>query len=156
MRVVSKVALFLVSLSLIQPAFAEDDPKKDAIHARQSQMELQAFSAGPLFAMAKGDMPYDAAMAKRMAENLKLLDEIDIGSAWMKGTSNMEYPDDTRALPKIWAEDSKVRELGKEYGKAVEELVTAAGNGREALSEKVKAVGKACKNCHDDYRKKDE
>lgn len=155
MRVVSKLGLFVFAVALTLPVLADKDPKKDAIHARQGLMELRAFSAGPLFAMAKGDMPYDAEMAKSMANNLKLLNEIDIGRAWMKGTSNEDYPDDTRALPKIWEKDSEIRKRGKDYGKAVDELVSVAGNGRDALGEKVKGLGKACKNCHDDYRKKE-
>jgi cytochrome c556 len=138
------------------PVLADKDPKKSAIKARQAEMQLRSFNAGPLFAMAKGDMPYDAEMANKLAANLKLMLDLDNGRAWIKGTSNEDYPDDTTALPDIWETWPEIADYGKEYGKAVNELAAAAGNGREALAEQVKGLGKACKNCHDDFREEDE
>lgn len=157
MRSLSKVTLVLVGLSLTLPAFAADrDPKKDAIKARQAEMQLRKFNAGPLFAMAKGDMPYDAKTAQTLANNLKLLLDLDNGRAWMKGTSNEDYPDETTALPKIWNTWPKIADYGKEYAKAVNDLAAVAGNGADALRGKIKALGGACKDCHDDFREEDE
>lgn len=155
MRVVTKVGLLLIALSLSAPAFAaERDPKKDAIKARQAEMTLRAFNAGPLFAMAKGQMPYNGELAGMLAGNLKALLAFNNGRAWMKGTDNGAYPDDTTALPKIWETMPEIGKYGKEYGMAVNELAAVAGSGQDALKEKVGALGKACKNCHDEFRKK--
>jgi cytochrome c556 len=152
MRVATPIGLLLIGLSITLTVVAAEDPKKSAIHARQGEMFIRAFNAGPLFAMAKGDMPYDAAMAKKLADNLKTLNQVDNGRAWMQGTSNKDYPDDTEALPEIWESDSEIRDKAKDYAKAVDALAAVAGNGREAMGEKVKDLGKACKGCHDDYR----
>jgi cytochrome c556 len=155
-RFVHLLGLLLIGLSIALPASAAKDPKKDAIKARQGEMHLRSFNAGPLFAMAKGKMPYDAEMAKKLANNLKLMLDLDNGRAWMKGTSNKDYPDDTTALPKIWETWPDIADYGKKYAKAVNEVAAVAGNGQDALKGKIKDLGKACKNCHDDFRKKDE
>lgn len=157
MRSLSKPALLFIGLSFVaSPALADKDPKKSAIKARQGEMQLRAFNAGPLFAMAKGDMPYDAEMAAKLAGNLKLLLDLDNGRAWMKGTSNEDYPDETTALPEIWSTWPEIADYGKEYAKAVKALATVAGDGRDALKSKVKDLGQACKDCHDEFREEDE
>ncbi len=148
-------ALSLVGLAIALPASADNDPKKVAIKARQGEMSLRVFNAGPLFAMAKGDMPYDAQLAEKLAGNLKALLSLDNSRAWMPGTSTDEYANDTKALPKIWEADSKIGEAGKKYKEAVASLAEVAGKGPDAMKEKANDLGKACKGCHDDYRKKE-
>ncbi|MDH5547788.1 MAG: cytochrome c [Gammaproteobacteria bacterium] len=156
MRLVTTGILLAAMFSVAMPTFAAKDPKKGAIKARQGEMQLRAFNAGPLFAMAKGDMPYDAKKAQMLADNLKLMLGLKNGAAWMEGTSNKDYPDDTTALPKIWETWPKIADYGKDYGKAVNELASVAGNGQSELGKAVKGLGKACKSCHDEFRKKDE
>src|SRR6056297_1670064 len=99
MNKLSKTGLILIGLMLSAPGFAAKDPNKDAIEARQGEMELRSFFAGPLFAMAKGKVPYDAEKAQMLSDNLVKLMDIDISSSWVKGTDNKAYPDDTTALP---------------------------------------------------------
>lgn len=150
-----KFGLIVIGLSFIAPAFAaEKDPNLKLIKARQSDMQIRSFSAGPLFGMAKGKMPYDAELASKLANNLKTLLELDMGRAWKKGTGNDAYPGKTTALPKIWTNYPDVAEKGKAYAKAVDELVAVAGNGLDALKGTIGAVGKGCKGCHDNFREK--
>ena len=102
MKFTTKLLILLVGASLVLPVYADKkDPKLGAIKARKAEMLLRSFNAGPLFAMAKGKMPYDAKKATTMANNLKVLLELNNGAAWMQGTSNKEYKKDTTALPKI-------------------------------------------------------
>lgn len=154
MKNMTKMAVVLLGCALAMPGFAAKDPKKSAIKARQGEMQLRAFSAGPLFAMAKGKMPYDAAKAQAMADNLVKLMEVDISASWMKGTDNKAYPDDTTTLPKLWTTYPEIADYGKKYAKAVKELAAVAGNGQDQLKSKVGALGKSCKSCHDDFREK--
>jgi cytochrome c556 len=154
MNTLSKIAVVLIGLSLTMPGFAAKDPKKGAIKARQGEMQLRAFFAGPLFAMAKGKMPYDAAKAQMHADSLVKLMDIDISASWMKGTDNKAYPDDTTSLPEIWTTYPEISKYGKKYATAVKELAAVAGNGEKALKGKIGALGKSCKSCHDDFREK--
>lgn len=136
-------------------AAAEDDPNLLLIETRQGEMEIRAFSAGPLFHMAKGEIPYDAEQAAKLANNLKVLLDLDIGGAWAAGTGKDKYPDETDALPEVWSTYPEVAEHGKEYANAVNELAAVAGDGLDALRSKIGGLGDACKGCHDDFREKE-
>ena len=101
MKLITRLGLLLIGLSLITPGFAAKDPNQKAIKARQGEMQLRSFNAGPLFGMAKGDIEYDAELAATLAGNLKLMLDLDNGRAWPTGSDNSVY-DDTTATPKIW------------------------------------------------------
>ncbi|MGR9091804.1 MAG: c-type cytochrome [Gammaproteobacteria bacterium] len=134
---------------------ADEDPNLLLIEARQGEMELRSFSAGPLFYMAKGKIPYDAEQAAKLANNLKVLLQLDIGAAWAADTGNDKYPGKTEARPEIWSTYPEVAERGKEYAHAVNELAAVAGDGLDALRAKIGGLGDACKGCHDDFREKE-
>ena len=153
MKLIPKLFLLAVGLTMLTPGFAENDPLKNAIKARQGEMQLRAFNAGPLFGMVRGKIPYDAEFATTLVNNLKILLDIDNGRAWQEGTDIGAYPDDTTALPEIWTTYPEVAEYGKKYAAAVNELSAVAGNGLDGLKPKVSALGDACKGCHDKFRK---
>ena len=152
MRIASKLFFLIIGLALAAPGFAAKDPLKNAMKARQGEMQLRAFNVGPLFAMAKGKIDYDAAMANKLAGNLKLLLDLDTSRHWPKGSDIDNYMGDTTALPKIWTTYPEIGEYGKKYATAVNELAAEAGNGVDALKSKISAVGKSCKGCHDEFR----
>ena len=156
MKMITKACLLAVglTLTLTTTAFAADDPLMKAIKARQGEMQLRSFNAGPLFGMAKGKIDYDAEMAKKLAGNLKLLLDLDNGRAWAKGSDNENYAGKTTSLPKIWTTYPEIGEYGKKYVMAVNELAAVAGDGRDALKSKIGALGKSCKGCHDEFREK--
>ena len=154
MKILTRIGLLLVGVTLTLPVFANKDPNLKLLKARQGEMQLRAYNAGPLFAMAKGDIEYDAAMAAKLAANLKQLTDLDMGRAWAQGTGNDKYEGKTTALPKIWTTYPEVAEYGKRYKQAVNELAAVAGDGRDALKSKIGALGKSCKACHDDFREK--
>ncbi len=154
MKTATKLCLLIIGLTLAAPVFAGKDPLKNAIKARQGEMQLRAFNVGPLFGMAKGKIEYDADLAKKLARNLKLMLDLDNGRAWAKGSDIDSYMGDTTALPKIWTTYPEISKYGKKYVAAVNELATVAGDGRDALKSKMGAVGKSCKGCHDEFREK--
>ena len=154
MKFAPRLCLLLLGLSFVSPAFAAKDPNLKLIKARQSEMQLRSFNVGPLFGMAKGKMDYNAEAASKLANNLKMLLDLDMGRAWAQGTDNDKYLGKTTALPKVWNTYPEINKYGKKYKQAVNELAMAAGNGRDALKSKIGAVGKACKACHDDFREK--
>lgn len=152
MRIATRLCLLIVGLTLTAPGFAAQDPLKNAIKARQGEMQLRAFNVGPLFAMAKGKIDYDAAMASKLAGNLKLLLDLDASRHWPKGSDIDNYMGDTTALPEIWTTYPEIGNYGKKYAQAVNELAAEAGNGVEALKSKIGPVGDSCKGCHDEFR----
>ena len=154
MKFATKLCLMLVALTFAAPGFAAKDPNLKLLKARQGEMQLRSFNAGPLFGMAKGKVEYDAELASTLANNLKTQLSLDMGRAWKKGTDNAAYPGKTTSLPKIWSTYPEISNYGKKYKTAVNELAAAAGNGLDALKPKVSALGKTCKGCHDEFREK--
>lgn len=154
MITMKQVCLLLIGIALTGTSFAGEDPLLNAIKARQGEMQLRSFNAGPLFGMAKGKIDYDAEMAKTLAGNLKLLLDLDNGRAWAQGSDNENYAGKTTALPNIWTTYPEISDYGKKYVMAVNELAAAAGNGQDALRSKIGALGKSCKGCHDEFREK--
>lgn len=157
------VKKLIIGLSLTGAVFAtmpqayaaDDDPIAKAIKARRAGFQLYSFYAGHLFAMAKGDMDYDAELASTMANNLNAVVNLNNGSMWPQGSDNKARKGKTRAKPNIWKADSEIGEKSKALKTAVADLAPVAGNGLDALREKMGAVGNGCKGCHDDYRAKD-
>ena len=152
MKTISKICLLLVGVSLLTPGLAAKDPNLKLLKARQGEMQLRAYNVGPLFGMAKGKIEYDAALASKLANNLKTQLSLDIGGTWKQGTDVDAYPGKTTALGKIWSTYPEISNYGKKYANAVNELADAAGNGLDALKPKISAVGKTCKGCHDEFR----
>ena len=154
MKITTKLLVAIVTLAVAAPIIAAQDPLKNAIKARQGEMQLRSFNAGPLFAMAKGQIDYDAALAAKLAGNLKLMLDLDNGRAWAKGSDIDNYMGETTALPKIWTTYPEISKYGKKYAAAVTDLAAVASNGPDALKSKIGALGKACKGCHDEFREK--
>jgi len=134
------------------------DPSEKAVSARRGFMQVQSFNAGPLFGMLKGKVPYDAKRAQMLANNLKLISQMSNGAAmWPKNSDNAKpaLKGKTRALPAIWAAGSDVGSKWENWRKAVAELAAVAGDGKDALSAKVKALGGTCGACHKAFRAKE-
>lgn len=114
-------------------------------------MRLNSFNLGPLGAMAKGELPYDAAVAAAAAKNLAAIAAMDQSRIWAKRTGQPEN-EGTRALPAIWEtpDDFSTKVAGLRTATAA--LADAAGTDLEALRAGMGDVGKACGACHKAYR----
>ena len=155
----NKITKTLVSASVLlavvaAPALADKATEK-MIKARQGYYQMVRHNAGPLIAMAKGEMEYDAEKATAAANNLKTLSMLDNSSLFAPGSSKEEMPGKTRALKKIWETFPAIGEKGKDYKMAVDAIAAGAGNGLDALRPLVKDLGASCKGCHDEYRADD-
>ena len=149
-------AVCIISSSLLtQTVHADDDPVLKAIKARQAGFQLYSFYAGHLFAMAKGEMEYDAELASTMAQNLNTVANLSNGAMWPQGSDNEAYAGKTRALPEIWTTYPAIGEKSQALKDATAAMVEVAGNGLDALRSKIGAVGQSCKGCHDDFRAED-
>lgn len=145
------LALLIASLTLSPATWAADSPEETAIEAREGVMHIRAFNLGHLVAMVKKEVDYDAEAAQTYADNLKFLNQLDMRTAWMDGTSSDDYME-TRAKPQIWDEMDKFADHGKKEAEAADQLAAVAGDGLKALAPAVKDLAQTCKGCHDDYR----
>jgi cytochrome c556 len=158
-RIIGKLGIgALCAAVLLAPAIGaaeERDVGAEAINARQGFMDVVVWEAGPLFSMAKGEMPYSDAIAAGHAANLKALSQYGFPGLFLAGTSKADRPGKTRALADIWADPAKFQKAYDDWGAAVAKLAEEAGNGKEALGAAVGALGKACGGCHKPFRAKD-
>lgn len=122
-----------------------------AVKARKAHMQLYAFHLGTLGGMAKGEIDYDAEAASAAADALAALVQMPQGGYWLPG-SDSDSIEGTRALPAIWATDSKAGEAGQAMFDAAMAMQAAAGTDLASLQGAMGALGGACGGCHKPYR----
>jgi len=148
-------ALFAATLGLVTalataPAAAQYRNADAAIKYRQSAMYLQNNHMGRLFAMIKGDVPFDAKVAAENIEIIALLNSRVQFAAFIEGSDK----GNTRAKPEIWTEKDK---FAARVAKSQEDVLKLAAAGKTGNLDQIKAaagaVGESCKACHDAYQK---
>jgi cytochrome c556 len=144
-------ALFAAAAALAAaPAFA--DPAEDAVAARQGFFKLLGAEMGPLAAMAKGEVPYDAERAKGHAADLAALTGYSLPDLFIDGTSTDDLRGKTWAKPDIWMDKADFGAKFAALQKAVADNRAKIGAGRAELGQALGAVGGTCKSCHDAYK----
>jgi len=130
--------------------WAQTPPADRAIQYRQGVFKAMGWHMGVLGSMAKGERPYDAATAARSA---KFVSELS-AMPWDGFGPGTESGAPTKAKPEIWKEQAKFKQLQDALQVETGKLAAAAGGGLDSLKGAVGATGKACSNCHDDFRAK--
>jgi cytochrome c556 len=138
----------LLAMAVVAWAVTAVMAQSDPLSQRKALMKGNGEQLGALNKMAKGEQPFDGAKVDAAFAKF--------GEVAQKAPSLFPEPpkasEDTRALPKIWetksdfeakfADFHKVVGDNKDKVKSVDELKVA-----------VSAIGKACGNCHEPYRK---
>lgn len=154
MKVFAKSLLMAIVMTLPAGAAFSEGEFDGAVKARKAEMTLRAFNLGQLGAMAKGEMEYNADVAKAAAHNLKVMTTLNGMAMWPKGSDNAALGDKTNALPALWENFPKVIEAVKALSAAADVMADAAGKDLASLQGAMGAVGKACSSCHEQFRKK--
>jgi cytochrome c556 len=140
-------AVLAVATSL--PAAAQFAKPEDAIKYRKAVFTVMANHFGRVGAMANGKVPFDAAAAAASAEIATSMSKLPF-VAFIPGTDVGE----TRAKPGIWTDGDKVKRLAEKMQEEMVKFNAAAKTGNiDTIKAAVGETGKACKACHDDYRK---
>ena len=130
-------------------AFAQVKPDV-LVKQRQSAMTLIGKYFGPLGGMAQGKVPFDAKIVQRNAEYLGALSQMP-WDGFDASTQSVK----SRALPALWEQPGKVKEAVERFTSEVSKLQQVSKGGDEgAIKAQIGAVGKACANCHDNFREK--
>jgi cytochrome c556 len=120
------------------------------VKQRQSAMTLIGKYFGPLGGMAQGKVPFDAKIVQRNADYLAALSQMP----W-DGFDPSTKNEKSRALPALFEQPDKAKEAAERFQSEVTKLQQAAKSGDEAaIKSQIGAVGKACANCHDNFRAK--
>ena len=133
------------------PVMAQQSPEMQAMKARQGLMNFYAMNLGVLGGMAKGAVPYDAAMAGTAAANIAGVSQLNLSMLWPEGSDDMSL-DGSRALPVLWENMADVGAKSAALREAAAAMQTAAGTDLAALQAAMGPLGAACGDCHKAYR----
>lgn len=146
----SGLALAALALVTALPAAAQYRNADAAIKYRQSAMSLQGNHLARIFAMANGQVPFDAKVANENIEIVSMLNTRAQFAAFIEGSDK----GNTRAKPEIWVEKDKWNAAVAKSQDDVNKLVAAGKTGNlDQIKAAVGAVGQSCKACHDAYQK---
>lgn len=138
-----------VSATVVPTANPQVKPEV-LVKQRQAAMTLQAKYFGPLVGMARGNSPYDAKVVAINAKYLEMLAAMP-WDGFPESTQALE----TRALPAVWSEPDKFRQLADELQAATAALVARSNDGSEdEVKAAIEDLVKACGGCHDAFRRK--
>jgi cytochrome c556 len=136
---------------IVAIAWAQDIKPDRAIKFRQGIMQAQGWNAGMMGAMVKGEKPYNK---DEFLTRATYLDQLVL-MAWEGFTPGSDQGAPTKAKPEIWKEQAKFKQYQTELQAVTPKLVAAAKTGdMNAIKPAFNDVGKACSNCHDDFRAK--
>ncbi|MEO8848725.1 MAG: cytochrome c [Casimicrobiaceae bacterium] len=152
MHVSLRLAVGTLVLGLVTASALAQDVKPDrAIKYRQGVMGAIGWHFGILGAMAKGEQRYVKDQALRSAAFVQELSHMP----WDGFVAGSDKGAPTKAKPEIWKDPAKFKQYQDALMAATPKLVTAANTGDVAqLRTAVGSVGKACNDCHDDFREK--
>jgi len=120
------------------------------VKQRQSAMTLIGKYWGPLAGMMQGKVPFDAAVANRNARYLEVLAQMPWDGF---AESTKDTQEKTRALPAIWSDAGKFKEAQERLQTSTAKLAQSTKD-EGAFKAAAGEVGKACGNCHDNFRSK--
>ena len=140
----------LASIAAATPAWAQFAKPEEAVEYRQSALTLIGNHMKRIKAQLDNSKP-NLDIIRNSAALVETLKTLPF-EAFPEGSGDIG---ETAAKPEIWTERDKFDKRAKEMQEKVAALNAAARTGdigaiRTAFGE----TGKACKNCHDDYRKK--
>jgi len=140
------IASVVLSVGFTGIAVGQDDP----IAARKGLMQQNGSMMGIAVAMAKGERPYDEALAAATMEILAYdLEQFPT----LFPESSMEGGDPpTRAKPEIWQDKDGFEAAAANLVEAADAAAAAAAEGQEAFASALGPVGQACGDCHETYR----
>jgi cytochrome c556 len=148
----------LCVLAAVSTTFAQDAPAspeeqaQQAVDLRQSLFRLIGYSFGPVGAMLKNKMPFDAAVVQKSSARLEQLTPM-ISELFQTDTRKFQLK--TKAREGIWTNKSEFTTKNDDLVKAVQNLTAAAKTGdKKTFTQAAAAVGKACGACHDNFREK--
>jgi cytochrome c556 len=124
---------------------------QQAIKYRQAALTLLGYNIGPISAMMKGEIPFDARKAELHATRLAQVTPMILEG--FPADSQTGAP--TKAKPEIWQNMDDFSAKMADLEKATAALVTATRTGEQRqVGAALGGVGNACKACHDSYRAK--
>jgi cytochrome c556 len=149
MKKMGAYAAFALGLAAASQVHAQAKPE-DLVKQRKAGMTMIAKYFGPIGAMAQGKAPYNADVVARNAAYLEVLAKMP----WDGFQASTEGVKETRTKPETYGDMAKFNQRVEAMQGEIAKLAAAAKSRDEsAVKAAFGATGKACKACHDDFRK---
>ncbi len=150
MKNLTRIAIATAAIAVSSSAFAQPKPEAYVKH-RQSAFALMGWYFGPMAAVAKGEKPFNKDELVKATALVATMAKLPYDS-FPVGT---ETVGNTQALPAVWSNNAKFKELAAKLSTETDTLAKLAVAGDEAgFKKQFGVVGGTCKACHDDFRKK--
>jgi cytochrome c556 len=141
-----KIAIAAITSSVIAgTALAQFARPDAAIKYRKATMTVMSTHFARIGAVAKGEVPFNK---DEVAKNAAIVNAM-ASLPWQAFGPGTEGGD---ALPSVWSDESKFKSAQEKLIAATASL-SSAGD-LDAVKKATANVGAACKNCHDDFKKK--
>ena len=148
-----KIAVAALAIGLSSATLAQSIGKpEDQIRWRQSVMQTLGWSMGRIKANIEGT--YNKDQVIQAANTIQALANSGSGALFAPGTDKGKGWHETEVKPELFTNTAKLREVGSAYNKEANELAKVAAAGEAAaVKTQFGNLGKACKACHDEFRK---
>ena len=140
----------LSSIAIAQESAKSARQSSNAIKFRQSVFQLIRSNIGPLGAMAKGQIPYNADVMAKNAERMMQLAAM-VPDYMLLDTS--KFPIENSASEEVWSNLDDFNKKAQDLYLAAEALKGIAESKNESqYKAAIGKVSRTCKGCHDSYK----
>ena len=123
---------------------------EDAVKYRKAAFTVMNSHMGRIFAQLKSPTP-NMQVIQSSAQTVESMSKLP----WDAFAPNTELVTDTRALPALFKNEAKAKDLAQKMQEEVAKLNTVAKTGdATAIRTQFGVAAKTCDNCHDDFRAK--
>lgn len=150
----NKIVVAALAIGLSGATLAQSIGKpEDQIRWRQSVMQTLGWSMGRIKANVEGTFNKDQVI--QAANTIQALANSGSGALFQPGTDTGKGWRDTSVKPELFANATKLKEVGTAYNKEANEMAKVAATGDAAAAkEQFGKLGASCKGCHDDFKVK--
>ena len=147
----TKIALALLSVSLVSGAAVAQVKPEDAIKWRQSGYAFMAWNMARIKANVDGTYNKDEVI--KAANAIQAIANSGMGALYLPGTDKGKGWKDTRVKPELFTDKEGVGKVATNFVQQANEMakVAAAGDAAAAKAQFGK-LGESCKGCHDKFR----
>lgn len=147
--IVILLTALLMTTSTAALAASADERAQTAAETRQGLLKVVARYFGPIYLMAREQLPYDGEVVKANAEKIATLLPM-IPDMFAADTSDFDL--ETEALDNIWDDLDDFNAKAQASAEKAAALAAATANGQGAAMQAFGEMGGSCKACHDNYR----
>lgn len=148
-----KAVTVLMALAATGAMAMDQEQAEKVAEIRQAVLEVVGWNVGPMAAMAKERIPYDADEFAKRADRIAYMLNM-VPDAFAPDTR--EAVVETEALDVIWEERDDFNRLAEEARDKARAAEAAAQTGDFSVAQAAfLEMGQACKACHDRFREED-